>query len=310
MEEYFTIEFYKGNGAILLNLVNTGSDGEMNSIRYYYWKNTIPNAARDNYTGTIVGGTGQVADGSRINCNQGDIIRLYRPEQTAIGNGLNNVNRFNGMSNCKVYGNLASLIGYTDVLPEKAFTIMFYYCMFTDCSGLYFPWTNVPKWAYRWMFYGCNQITKIPNISTAGPVTLGQEACHQMFRQCNALTKVDLDEWKITSAGNGAFQNLFFSCTGLNYVKCLDSNPASSINKYNKWLYNVPATGTFIKHPDATWSSGISGIPTGWTVKNMNPQVQSLDFNDVNAVYVKGNIGISGIYGQNNQLLWSKNTNI
>ena len=40
----------------------------------------------------------------------------------------------------------------------------------------------------------------------------------------------------------------------------------------------------------------------------MNPQVQSIDFNDTTGVYVKGNQKIIKIYGQNNVVLWEENT--
>ena len=33
------------------------------------------------------------------------------------------------------------------------------------------------------------------------------------------------------------------------------------------WVKNVSTTGTFVKHPDAKIPTGISGIPSGWTVE-------------------------------------------
>lgn len=324
---YFTVEFNSGNGVISLVLVNTGSDTEMQPIRYYYWKNTEPNTERDNYTGIITGGTGSVSDGSRVNFSQGDIVKLYRPETTAIGNGINNTNYFNGMSNCKIYGNLGSLIGFSETLPERAFQRLFYFCNFTDCSELEFPWTSVPKWGYRWMFYGCTKFSKIPNIKAT---SIGVEGCHQMFRQCIGIVNADLSNWNsITTVSTQSFQQLFFQCTAiesaiipklphasllwngsfygcssLSEIKCLDTDTTS--NNYNNWVQNISATGTFIKHPDATWSEGASGIPSGWTVKNMNPQTHTIDYSKVTAAYVKGNHSLSAIYGKCNILLWSK----
>jgi hypothetical protein len=35
------------------------------------------------------------------------------------------------------------------------------------------------------------------------------------------------------------------------------------------WVNNVASSGTFVKHPDMTsLPSGVSGIPSGWTVVN------------------------------------------
>lgn len=326
-EEYFTIEA-TGSGYINLNLVNSGSDGEMSSIRFYYWKNTTPNVARDNYDGTLVGGAGNTSDGSRLNYVAGDIIRLYRPEQTAVGNGINNTNRFSAMANCIVYGNIASLIGYADELPEKGLQILFYYCNFTDCSNLIIPWNTIPKWGMRWMFYGCTKFTKIPYLPAT---TVGAEGYHQMFRQCNGIVNVDFTEkMGCRSAGEKSFQQIFFqtislqsikipaninytgnyawnsafyNCSALNSVTCLDSNPTTN-NTFNTWLNGVSATGNFIKAAGVTWNSGTSGIPTGWTIKNMKPTTVNIDYNNIAAAYVRGNHSLSAIYSKGGVLLW------
>ena len=263
----------------------------MSSIRYYYWKNTIPNAARDNYDGTLVGGAGNTSDGSRLTYVSGDIIRLYRPEQTPIGNGINNVNRFNGMSNSKIYGNMASLIGYANTLPEKAFVICFYYSQFSDASGLILPWNTIPSQAFRWMFYGCTQMTDIPVLPAN---TVNYYGYAQLFRGCSSLTNVDLAKKmycrnaavesfsqmffqctnlttvkvpaNINYTGNNAWNSAFVLCSSLNDVTCLDTNPSGN-NRFYNWLpTSVSSTGTFTKAAGVTWPSGTSGIPEGWTV--------------------------------------------
>lgn len=43
-----------------------------------------------------------------------------------------------------------------------------------------------------------------------------------------------------------------------------DQDNYSYFTKY--WTENVAPTGTFYKHPDAVWPTGIDGIPEGWTV--------------------------------------------
>jgi hypothetical protein len=60
---------------------------------------------------------------------------------------------------------------------------------------------------------------------------------------------------------------MFFQCSSLNSVTCL----ATSISKNNiyQWLYGVAANGTFTKAAGVTsWETGVSGIPSGWTVKD------------------------------------------
>lgn len=55
-----------------------------------------------------------------------------------------------------------------------------------------------------------------------------------------------------------------FKYTSVNKVVCLANNPDRT-NTIN-WLFNASPTGTFVKHPDAVWERGPSGIPEGWTV--------------------------------------------
>jgi CTP:phosphocholine cytidylyltransferase-like protein len=59
---------------------------------------------------------------------------------------------------------------------------------------------------------------------------------------------------------------MFYNCKKLNYIKALFTTTPSSTYT-NNWVTGVSSTGTFIKNTNATWNvTGISGIPTGWTV--------------------------------------------
>ncbi len=43
----------------------------------------------------------------------------------------------------------------------------------------------------------------------------------------------------------------------------------SEANCTNEWVNGVAATGTFVKNPSMSeWTTGISGIPSGWTVQD------------------------------------------
>jgi len=61
---------------------------------------------------------------------------------------------------------------------------------------------------------------------------------------------------------------MFLSCSNLNYIKCLATNISASNCLYN-WVSGVASTGTFVKAADVNWSSGKSGIPSGWTIQNL-----------------------------------------
>jgi hypothetical protein len=59
---------------------------------------------------------------------------------------------------------------------------------------------------------------------------------------------------------------MFSNCTNLNHITCLATNISASICVSN-WTKMVASTGTFIKHPSMNdWTTGTSGIPSGWTV--------------------------------------------
>jgi hypothetical protein len=64
---------------------------------------------------------------------------------------------------------------------------------------------------------------------------------------------------------NGCYREMFRNCTNLDYIKCLATDMTATDCTYN-WVNGVSSTGTFIKHPDSTWTAGIKGIPSGWEV--------------------------------------------
>lgn len=57
---------------------------------------------------------------------------------------------------------------------------------------------------------------------------------------------------------------MFYNCYKLNSVITNISN-ISSNNYMKNWLANVAATGDFYNLGGATFQSGASGIPSGWT---------------------------------------------
>lgn len=64
---------------------------------------------------------------------------------------------------------------------------------------------------------------------------------------------------------------MFKGCTSLNYIKALfTTNPSSCTSG---WVSGVASTGIFVKSSAATWDvTGVSGVPTGWTVKRAAPE--------------------------------------
>ena len=61
-----------------------------------------------------------------------------------------------------------------------------------------------------------------------------------------------------------AYQQMFMNNANITEITCLlEGSNLSCAN----WLANTAASGTFKKSSNATWSTGGSGIPDGWTTQ-------------------------------------------
>lgn len=295
-EPYFT---YKANGSgnIQLRIDNTGSATQATPAVIYYWKNVEPNAARDNYTGTLTAATSDVGT-NKVTYVAGDVIKMWRAEQTAFGYGLNNTNYLIGGSNCIVYGNVASLVNYVQVMPDYCFERLFYYTGITDFSGLIIPWNTISTYGCDNMIYGGAQIYSDSQLPFISATTISNYGCRRMIRALANLTSFDMTKhFCCKYAGKEAFVQMFIDCNKIETIKVkwniepidststsmynsliassaianvinLDPNPTST--KYNNWIHSqVGSTGTFTKKTGAEWTIGRSGIPTGWTVQEI-----------------------------------------
>ena len=98
--------------------------------------------------------------------------------------------------------------------------------------------------------------------------TLAPNCYNSMFRQCTSLTTAP--ELLATTLVSNCYNYMFQGCTNLNYIKAMfTSGPSSSYT--STWVSGVSSTGTFIKNSAATWTTtGVNGIPTGWSVVTDN----------------------------------------
>ena len=152
-------------------------------------------------------------------------------------------------------------------LPATTLAELCYQTMFNGCTSLTtapeLPATTLAESCYNHMFFGCTSLTTAPAL----PATTLAERCYsEMFRKCTSLTKAP--ELPATTLTTYCYNRMFEDCTSLNYIKCLATNiPTSSCT--SDWVYNVASTGTFVKKSNMTsWSTGKSGIPSGWTVQD------------------------------------------
>ena len=150
-------------------------------------------------------------------------------------------------------------------LPATTLANYCYYCMFDGCYSLTkapaLPATTLASDCYDQMFYDCSSLTQAPAL----PATTLADSCYsEMFSGCSSLTQAP--ELPATTLADSCYSYMFYGCSKLNYIKALfTTTPGSSYT--DGWLSGVSSTGTFVKSKAATWDvTGISGIPTGWTI--------------------------------------------
>ena len=66
---------------------------------------------------------------------------------------------------------------------------------------------------------------------------------------------------------------MFKDCINLSFITCVAQNPKKTFDRYGnsvscicEWVSGVKRDGTFIKKKGVNWETGVSGIPEGWTV--------------------------------------------
>lgn len=183
--------------------------------------------------------------GSAIPVNQGDVV-LFKGNNSRYQQRYQEASAYrNAFSitdcNVEVEGNIMSMI-YGDnfignyTLSDFSFTNLFFRCSgITTCENLILPSTAITISCYFQMFYECTSLTKAPELPA---VVLQTHSYTSMFR----------------------------NCTSLNYIKCLASR-FNAVDCTYDWVNNVSSTGTFVKPSQMTsWSIGVNGIPSGWTV--------------------------------------------
>lgn len=172
--------------------------------------------------------------------NIGDKVQFQSSNITQYATDANNFSSFSVSNDCYVYGNILSLVNYTITLSNNNnFTKLFNNCSKIhnhNSKNLLLPATTLTEFCYNGMFYGCTSLTKAPVLPA-------------------------------TSLAMFCYFNMFIGCTSLTYVKCLATDFAVECTAY--WMVNVPAGGTFVKASGADWwTTGVDGIPSGWTVVN------------------------------------------
>ena len=177
------------------------------------------------------------------------------------------------------------------LLPATTLTEKCYYCMFRSCYGLTkapeLPAMTMAKACYSKMFHNCTALEEAPYLPA---MTLADDCYSEMFAICSSLKTPPAILPATTLAGScynkmfshctnlerapylpatqligACYYMMFYDCKKINSITCLATNFYGDCTYY--WLYGVASDGTFTKASSATWTSGYSGIPDGWSVK-------------------------------------------
>ena len=197
---------------------------------------------KSNWTDTIVDNTEQTIT---IPVTSGENVYLKGVAMTWCNADEEYGASIDSSANINVSGNIMSLL-YEDnfedktVFPDNSqhtFNLLFYNNKHL-CSAekLILPATTLAAGCYRFMFDMCTSLTTAPAL----PATKLVEYCYLgMFNGCTSLNSITM------------------LATDISAWDCLEN-----------WVRGVAATGTFTKAASMTsLPSGVSGIPTGWTVQ-------------------------------------------
>jgi hypothetical protein len=201
--------------------------------------------------------------------------RLYlRCNATQWAYGDSQCNYFNSASgNFNVGGNINSLL-YGDSFEGQTefpsgvgiytFARLFYRnAHVISAEQLLLPATTLTEFCYSGMFFNCTSLTTAPVL----PATTLVERCYySMFNSCTSLTTAP--ELPATTLAKLCYYGMFQNCSNLNYIKCLATDISAS-DCTKSWVEYIAVSGTFIKDSNmSSWTTGNSGIPSGWTVED------------------------------------------
>ena len=164
---------------------------------------------------SLNGGTKTAMSGTtEINVTVGDKVRFYGDGTNITGYDGTTIS--GGTAECKVYGNIMSLVdeeSFTTAttLADYAFTGLFFKnATLTDASGLLLPATTLADRCYMGMFSDCTSLTAAPEL----PATTLAKGCYgAMFYHCTGLAAAP--ELPATTLAEICYSEMFMGCTGL-----------------------------------------------------------------------------------------------
>lgn len=204
--------------------------------------------------------------GSSFTVQQGDIVQ-FRGNNETYATDFAKGNSFTGGAYYNVYGNIMSLIDpvqYRDMetFPENSthnFYKLFRFAYVVDASNLILPVTSLTTACYNGMFSSCYHLVAGPDLPATN---LAQNCYGSMFSDCRELVKAPV--LPAETLAKECYSYMFTYDVKLEQITCLARTRAS--NDTTNWVGSINGNGTFVKHPNATWSRGSAGVPKNWTI--------------------------------------------
>lgn len=212
---------------------------------------------------------GTAATGNIINCSGDYNVGGYVDSLLEGDNYVNN-RLYTSLGNSQWYHlhflfkDDTHLLSATNLVMPTNTGSACYVSMFWNCTSLIsapatLPATTLSPTCYQSMFMDCTSLINPPSL----PATTLANGCYwEMFQRCTALTQAPV--LPATTLTDTCYEYMFNHCTSLNSVTTY-ADDISANNCTNYWLNDVAATGDFYNLGTATYPSGASGIPSGWT---------------------------------------------
>lgn len=281
------VEYSIDNGSNWVSLASDTYSPEISSGSKIIWRATITPKTNTSSPGDRIG-IGNFGSTGRFDVSGNIMSMLYGNDfinQTSLqGKGYAFYSLFDGNTYLVNASNLilpALLDGFCyyrmfsnctslTTPPSLPATELVAYCygyMFQSCTSLTtapaLPATTLAANCYNRMFQGCKSLTNAPNL----PATTMKDSCYAyMFQDCTSLTAAPV--LMAQTLSDNCYKDMFNGCSSLNYIKCLATN-ISATDCTSNWLAGVAATGAFVKDASmSSWSTGTSGVPSGWTVSD------------------------------------------
>jgi len=144
-------------------------------------------------------------------------------------------------------------------LADYCYSKMFYECQkLVTCPAL--PAKTMASHCYEYMFYGDFSLQSPPNLSAT---ELAEYCYAYMFANCTGL--YNAPTLGASTLKTQCYRYMFYNASYIDFVRCMATDLSAS-DATSGWLAGVSSTGTFIKASGVSWTTGSSGIPSGWTV--------------------------------------------